>query len=155
MAAGDVKLIWSNTAGGADCAITENDLARDAGLETAVLISLFCDRRVAEGERSPRGQGSRRGWFGDEFSEIPGDRTGSHLWLLEGSGWTQATARKAEQYLREALQILIDERVAEAVTVTGNLRTESILEVEIQIKRPELPAASYRYGLTWAAQGAA
>lgn len=150
---GDIRLVWSNLEGGGDVAIAENDLARDDGLETAVLLSLFCDRRAPAGERLPRGQTSARGWFGDEFAEVPGDQTGSHLWLLEGASWSESTARRAEQYARESLQWMLDDRLAERVEATASLPDEGVLELVIRIQRPSAPAATYRYGLSWAAQG--
>lgn len=152
-ATGDIRLVWSNLEGGGDMAIAENDLARDDGLETAVLLSLFCDRRAPAGERLPRSQTSARGWFGDEFAEVPGDQTGSHLWLLEGASWSESTARRAEQYAREALQHMIDDRAVARVEPIASLPSEGVLALAIRIERPNAPAVTYRYALTWAAQG--
>jgi phage gp46-like protein len=39
-------LHWDSTALAADLAVAANDLSTDAGLETAVLLSLFLDRRA-------------------------------------------------------------------------------------------------------------
>lgn len=153
MATGDIRLVWSNLDGAGDVAIAENDLARDPGLETAVLLSLFCDRRAPEGARLPRGQTSVRGWWGDEFGDTPGDETGSHLWLLEGAPWSEATARRAEQYSREALQHMVDDRAVARVVPIATLPSVGVLELAIRIEKPDAPAATYRYGLTWAAQG--
>ncbi len=42
----DIKLTWDNDNGVADMSITDSDFTKEAGLETAVLISLFTDRRA-------------------------------------------------------------------------------------------------------------
>jgi phage gp46-like protein len=50
----DLALVWSNTLGDADLAMIDSDLASDRGLETAVLLSLFTDRRAEPDDVPPR-----------------------------------------------------------------------------------------------------
>jgi len=72
-----------------DFATLSGDLKKDEGLRTAVIISLFTDRRVNK-EDVLLGQ-SQKGWFGDapELIENVGDAWGSKLWLLEREKNTQ------------------------------------------------------------------
>lgn len=117
---GDIALVWSNAAGAADAGIVANDLARDDGLQTAVLLSLFTDRAAEEGDVLPDEETDRRGWWGDEFADDAGDRIGSRLWLLARSKRTDDVLARAEEYARESLQWLIDDKVAERIEVTAS-----------------------------------
>lgn len=57
------------------------DLDVTDGLDSALFVSLFSDRRAYEDEiADPM---LRRGWIGDLVSRVPGDRHGSGLWLYE------------------------------------------------------------------------
>ena len=82
----DIGLFWDRDS--ADFAIEANDLATDDGLETAVSLSLFTDRRAEDGDALPSGDADRRGWWGDDFPAVDGDRMGSRLWLLARSKQT-------------------------------------------------------------------
>ena len=71
----DVALRWTDR--GLDLVIEDGDLARDEGLATAVLVSLFSDARLEEA--SLLEGADVRGWW----AEIAGDRFGSQLWRFE------------------------------------------------------------------------
>ena len=77
-----------------DLATANNDLVGEDGFRTAVLISLFTDKRVELAEL-PAGETDRRGWVGDLLSDIEGDEIGSKLWLLERSNLTLDVIPKA------------------------------------------------------------
>ena len=55
-------------------------LRAERGLRSAVLISLFTDRRAEPGD-VPEGE-DPRGWWADVLGE-EGDRIGSRLWLID------------------------------------------------------------------------
>jgi phage gp46-like protein len=94
----DLALVWGSSGGG-DVALVDSDLASDHGLTTAVLLSLFTDRRAEDDDTPPSGDDSdRRGWWADEFAEVEGDKIGSRLWLLDRSKRTADVALRAEQY---------------------------------------------------------
>ena len=76
----DLALTWNNGIGSGDLCVVGADLLADGGLQTAVLVSLFSDRRVREDELQP-GVSTRRGWWGDRLSD-DNDEIGSRLWLL-------------------------------------------------------------------------
>lgn len=115
---------------------SEADLGRadDGGieegheLETAVLISLFTDRRVSETEVPPGT--SRAGWWGDAYADEEGDEIGSRLWLLRrGLDVPDAPVRAAE-YSREALRWLVDDGVASEVDATARRLRTGVLVIE-------------------------
>jgi phage gp46-like protein len=92
-------------------------LAQDDGLATAVLLSLFLDRRAGPDDPLPDGT-DRRGWLGDALAE-DADRIGSRLWLLSREKQVEETRRRAEEYAEEALAWLVEDGLAESVAVSA------------------------------------
>lgn len=92
------------------------DFRAEQGLATQVLICLMTDRRVEPSEL-PEGV-ENRGWPGDAFDTESGETPlGSKLWLLRRSAIGDMTATKAEAWIREALQPLIDQKAVVSVDV--------------------------------------
>jgi phage gp46-like protein len=145
----DLALRWDATAFAADLAIEANDLARDGGLETAILLSLFTDRRAEPGDPLPDGESDRRGWWADAVPVVEGDQIGSRLWLLSREKETKATLSRAEEYGREALGWLIEDRVAERVEVTAEVPRGGMLGLEVVIYRPQADPVRYRFNHAW------
>jgi phage gp46-like protein len=144
----DLALQWSLDAGGADLAIESDDLASDAGLRTAVLLSLFTDRRANDDDALPGDDDDRRGWWADEFLQVEGDFMGSRLWLLARSKRTPDIVPRAEQFAREALAWLLEDRVAKTVDVTA--RADGVvLYLDVTIARPTGDAAAFQFAHTW------
>ncbi|MFK0090935.1 phage GP46 family protein, partial [Pseudomonas sp. NPDC090755] len=108
------------TDAGGELVLSGFDLARDDGLETAVIISLFTDRR-ASNEQIPAElpQGDLRGYWGDVSNASPSDQTGSLLWLLAREKQLSPVLSRAQQYCREALAWMIEDRVATRVEVAA------------------------------------
>jgi phage gp46-like protein len=154
----DPGLSWNTQAGAADFAIQANDLAQDGGLETAVMLSLFTDRRAEDGDVLPDAEKNRRGWWGDTFPVVEGDRFGSRLWLLARSKDTKDVLSRAPEYAKESLQWLLDDKVASQVDVAVDRGTlsgrDSAIVLTITIHRPQVDAVTYRYNYTWASQEA-
>lgn len=126
--------------------VANGDLEKDDGLQTAVIISLFTDQRVSDDELPPD-QTSKRGWWGDKFSEIDQDKIGSKLWLLERVKRTAETLRKAQDYTKEALNWLIEDGVAVSITVVATYDANNQLVADIDIKKPN--GRSSRFQMLW------
>lgn len=131
-----------------DLAIVDNDLAPDEGLRTACLISLFADRRAEDDDQLPVEDGDRRGWWGDQFAEQEGDRIGSRLWLLERAKRTEDLVPSAEEYAREALAWLVEDRVASRVDVAAELEPRG-LAIDVTIRKPDGDEANFRFSHVW------
>lgn len=130
--------LFLNSKGQFDVQFKDGDLKPDNGLETAVILSLFTDVQVTD-EEIPFGETSRRGWFGDKYLDIPGDKIGSKLWLLAREKRKVEVLRKTEDYCLQALQWLIDDGVASSVTATASfegLVSDGKWAVEIKITKP-------------------
>ena len=150
---GDIRLVWSNAAGGSDVQVELNDLSVDDGLRTAVLLSLFHDRRAEETDVLPDAGTDRRGWWADSLAEISGDRIGSLLWLLSRSKNLQEALSRAEEYSREALRWLLEDKVAERVEVSAAAASGNKLELLVEVYRPhQKEPTSFRFESPWTAE---
>lgn len=145
----DLALVWSNATGDADLAMIDNDLASDRGLETAVLISLFTDRRAETDDKPPSGdERDRRGWWADQFAAFQGDRIGSRLWLLDRSKRTNETALRAKEYALEALAWMLEDRVVASINVTVETTARALL-FAVELQRPGRDPVSFRFASKW------
>lgn len=147
----DLALTWSNVQGNADLSLIDNDLATDKGLITAMILSLFTDRRAEKDDVPPSGDPrDRRGWWGDQFLPVAGDKCGSRLWLLDRSVLNNETLLKAKQYVLEAWQWMIDDGVVQSipVTVTRISKPDGIL-IDGQVIRPGKDAVAFRFAHVW------
>jgi phage gp46-like protein len=150
----DLRLTWQPTRGAAALSLEANDLATEEGLETAVFLSLFLDRQAEPGDVLPDETGDKRGWWGDSFPVVPGDKMGSRLWLLARSKQQPEVALRAEEYAREALTWLLEDRVSDKVDVSARLAGNGVLALSVVIHRPLRATAEYRYNYVWASQEA-
>ena len=127
----DLALAWDATSYTGDLALAGVDLAADDGLRTAVLLSLFSDRRAEVGDLRA-GETARRGWWGDTLTD--GDRIGSRLWLLGREKRVADVVRRAEEYARESVAWLVEDGAAERVEVTAE-DDEGVLLVTVTVYR--------------------
>lgn len=150
----DIALVWDSELGAADLDVTSNDFVRDDGLDTAVYLSLFQNRRAENGDVLPEGTTDRGGWWGDAVPVVPEDRIGSRLWLLSREKSTADIPGRAEEYAREALQWLLDDGVSDQVDVQSEIVDTGLLGLVVTIHRPSGDPVEYRYQYAWASQAA-
>jgi len=132
----------------ADIQLDGFDIATDRGLETAVIISLFSDRRASDDDVLPPADTDKRGWWGD--TEM--DKIGSRLWLLSREKQMPQVLAKANEYAREALKWMIDDNVASHVDVIVESHRFEMLAIQVNISRKNGKEMSYRYNYAWQAQ---
>ncbi len=145
----DLALTWSVTRSNADLSLIDSDIASDRAMETAIMLSLFTDRRAFPDDVPPSGDpDDRRGWWADEVGETEGDLIGSRLWLLDRSVLNDEVLRQAQEFDREALQWMIDDRVASAITIKMT-RSRDRMFHEITIDRPGRKTVSFRFDHVW------
>ncbi len=111
-------------------------------LTSAVVVSLFSDRRAAVDDPLPDPAADRRGWVGDALSPgatgaggayLSAARLGSRLWLLKREKQTEATRRRAEDYAREALAWLVEDGHATAIDVTAAWVRRGVLALQVEL----------------------
>lgn len=143
----DAGLIWKEM--GADLAIEDLQLVREDGLKTAVILSLFVDRRAKPDDVLPDNTGDRRGWWADAYSDVDGDKYGSRLWLLSREKQLPSVLMRAKEYAQEALDWMVEDGVAESVSVETWFVRIGVLGLQIRIVRPNAPAVEYRFQYLW------
>ena len=96
-------------------------------VDGAIILSLFCDARDdAANPTDPRG------WWGDALSD--GDRWGGRLWILANRAkHTIDTLREAEELTREALQWMVKDGDAGAISVAASAPAAETLLLSITI----------------------
>lgn len=150
----DIALVFEDTIGG-DLLLSGQDLARDDGLETAVLVSLFTDRRASPDQIRPGEDASDlRGWWGDTVPAAEEHQTGSLLWLLRREKQTREVLARARQYAEQALAWMIEDRVARRIAVATEYGQPGTLLIGVTIDRPDGSRVAYRFDYEWAAQAA-
>ena len=147
----DVALVWVTDEMAADALLIDEDLATDRGLETACLLSIFVDRRAEDDDTPPSGDpNDRRGWWADEFAEVAGDKIGSRLWLLDRAKRGGDVAKRAEEYVKEALAWMVEDRVTSSVSVEIDMDSHpNAMLIGVAIQKPNREALSLRFAYAW------
>ncbi len=147
----DIATVWRDWGGAWQ--VQGPALLADDGLATSIVLSLFTDRVAEPGDMLPGGPTGRRGWWGDAYADVPGDRIGSRLWLLVREKVQPAVLRRAELYAKEALQWLVDDGVASRVDVLAELAPgaphQGLMALTVTVTRSAEPVAQYRFEAFW------
>lgn len=144
----DIRTVFINITQGADFAIGALGLDEDDGLETAVILSLFTDRRADADDALPGDSADRRGWWADAYPVTDGDKIGSRLWLLSREKQLQAALQRAKEYAEEALQWLVDDGVVKSVSATAMIVRDGVLGLIVEVQRAG-DTARYRFDNFW------
>jgi len=153
--ASDIKILWDDIYQEGDIKFQDEDLIREEGLSTAVLLSLFIDRR-ADSSDPLDDPNDLRGWWGDRLdADTNGDQIGSRLWLLDRSKTTQETINNCKIYAEEALQWMLDDGVCADINVTveryGNAGNDR-LALKVEILKKDGNTEVIKYNDVWDAQ---
>ncbi len=140
----DIKTVWDADKITGDWSVVAGGLETGDDLETAILLSLFTDR-LARSDDSIDGS-DRRGWWGDTDADYP---IGSRFWLLKRQKLTTQVATKAEDYAKEALQWLIDDKVVSSITATAQIVYPTRLYLTIVYQQPSKDPVSAKFGWVW------
>lgn len=110
----DIRISYDNLTQSGDFVVSGGDLEADRDLETAVLISLFTDRRASSDDVVPDGSDDLRGCWMDAYTDMP---LGSRIWLLKREKIIPSTVAALKEYVKEALQWLLDNHIAQDLSV--------------------------------------
>lgn len=131
-----------------DVDVSRADLVADESLTTAVVLSLMTDRTALASD-VPVGE-DRRGWWADAFTDRDGDHFGSRLWLLAREKQLPQTLVRAEAYVREALQWVVDDGLASGMDVAVFAPQRGWLIAQVVL---HLVAGSRRFRFEWSDVG--
>ena len=142
-------LMAQNEQGLFDLPVRKGDLVGDDSLGTEIMVSLFTDVRAEKDELPPE-YSDLHGWWADALLSMQGDEqgTGSKLWLLRRQKQLESVLVQAEAYARSALQWLIDEGLAGAVSVTADNPAQGTLVLTVSITRSS-PSVVQRVTDVW------
>jgi len=112
-------------------------LETDESLQTRVLISLLTWTSADPDDPVPDST-DLKGWWGDSYTDVKGRKLGSKLWIVQTMPATQETLQLARKYAEEALQWMIDDGLADSITVD---------ELEIQERAGGVKVLAGRIGI--------
>ncbi len=126
----DLKLTIDEN-GRFDLSIESGDLAGEAGLDTAIWVSLFTDARAsADLITKPE---NRRGWAGNLANTIEGRQLGGLLWLVDQRRLTQKTVNDVVDYSKKSLQWFIDDGLLNKVEASAEIIPQSGITLAIKV----------------------
>lgn len=150
----DIRTIFVDMAHGVDFAIESMLLAQDDGLITALMLSLFTDRRAGDDDVLPAGADDRRGVWMDGYAEVPGDLMGSRLWLLQRAKLLPETVIRVREYCEEALDWMVRDGVAKSVVVTAWIERSApigVIGAQVDIAKPDGTTTRFKFEKLWSA----
>ena len=103
----------------------DGDMESTGGVETSLLMSFFAERRADASEVAV--PFLRRGWWGNAFTPPEGFELGSKLWLLYQARNLPNSARRAEDYVRQAFQWLIETQIFRRINVDAQVVGDTVL----------------------------
>jgi phage gp46-like protein len=143
----DITTVWNPAQGGADWQLIAGQLQGGADLQSAILISLFTDRLASPDDPLPDNSNDRRGWWAD--LPAPGPLIGSRLWLLGRAKQQPDTMGRAQDYINEALQWLIDDGVVARFDVHLEWLRPGVLGAQVVAIKPDGDSLRADVGALW------
>lgn len=111
----------------------DGDLTKTEGFDTAITMSLFCERRASAAEVTISSR--RRGWWGNIASRIEDFEIGSKLWQVEQERLTPDVLSRIKDHVARGLAWLVTEGFA-VDTQTDVVRLDGSVRVDVTIERP-------------------
>lgn len=124
----DAVLQYDESTGAFDIVLEGGEIRQSTGLVSAVIVSLFSDRRAANDDPLPDNTNDRRGCWTDSYTDSP---IGSRLWLVSREKMVAGLADRIEGYAREALQWLIDDGEVQAVQLQAERLTSDTIGLQV------------------------
>jgi len=102
-------------------------VTEDFELRTAVLLSIFTDRRAEDDDPI---EDSKRGWWGDTYHNA---KIGSRLWTLRRRKATTEVLILAKEIVEQSLQWLIDDDIIGDVVVRNAWSTITLGRMNLSV----------------------
>lgn len=135
-------ILLNNNAGYYDISFISGDFTTTNGLETALLMSIFGEKR-ADASEIPTPE-MRRGWWGNAFLGYDNYEFGSKNWLLEQARKDNITLGLSKTYTLDSLQWLIEDNLAKELMVDTSFIIDGIsIEINIAISLNKTISISY------------
>jgi phage gp46-like protein len=115
-----------------DMAVVNQHLEVGTELRTPIMLSLLSWALAQDGDNVVE-DGERYGWWGDTYSDVPGDHFGSRIWTMEGQPIPRALAA-IPALGDEALQWMIDDGVVTSIQTSCRLVEDRTIEILVSGK---------------------
>ena len=122
---------------------SDGDITSVDFFDTAIIVSLFAERRALESEVWNASQ--RRGWIGNEST--PGVEIGSKLWLYEQSRLTRTMLNGIQDVIAEALKWFVEDGHAVSIDGVEARITNSGITLSVTIRRTNSETISRSFQL--------
>ncbi len=123
---------------------TTGDLETTDGLETAVILSLFAEKRASRSEiAAPE---LRRGWWGNLLSTVENYEMGSKVWLLEQARLNQETINSSNTFVQQGFEWFIEDSLLDDVIVSSVFTIDNV-NINIDLIRAQDRVISRSYEL--------
>ncbi len=120
----------------------DGDILTEDQLDTAIIVSLFTDRRAEPHEvQKPQ---LRRGWIGD--LETPEVLWGTTLWLLEQARLASKTATLAKGAAQAGLDWMVRDGIAVSVSTRAFVEDQT-MRLIVDITKPNSKTESFMVSL--------
>jgi phage gp46-like protein len=116
-----------------DIGFANGDLILTYGFETAILMSLFLDKRASETEVAK--VELRRGWWGNDFSDYDNYEIGSKLWFLDQARADINTLNLAQTYANDGLSWFLTDNYCTKITVDTSYTIGNLI-IDVTLYRP-------------------
>lgn len=146
---GDIRFFYNQshrTIGTSDISVDGNEIIRDAGFETACLITIGTNARADNSDILPPTYTTRGGYFG---SLLTGFQFGNKLWLIGRRKIDSVTLRLCEQYITESFSWMIEDLIAEDISVVAVRGGKYQINFLVTITRKNAPDVSFRFYANW------
>jgi phage gp46-like protein len=140
-----IKLSWNNENQAADLELVNGRITTDDGLDTAVTISILTDARADEGDDVDE----MRGWWGDSYPAVPGDKTGSKLWQALRKKATAGGLRMVQEWAQSALRWMIVDKAASSVDVVAEYLLAGTTPIGIVLNIAIAAPSGERWSKLW------
>lgn len=127
----DIKTVFTDLTSGTRYSVTDIGLQEDSSLATAVIISLFTDKRDPQALPD-----DARGWWAD-------DDIGSLRWTIQRSKQTDEVLQQFIQYDTQALEWLRESGLVKAISVTAEWVARGVLAEQIILTLSDNSLASF------------
>lgn len=136
----DIKLKQDEN-GTWDIDFLNGDFELTDSLDTAVYMSVFCEKRASSSEvKEPR---LRRGHFTNEFSNVQGYEIGSKLWLFtQQAKNTEKNLASIEETITNGLKWMIEDNIISKSDVKAT-KENTRVRIEITLTSKTKEASNY------------
>lgn len=131
-----------------DITISGGDVVLGDDLETAVSLSIFTNARASDPVLDINALSQNQGWWGDVHRDSP---LGSLFWQYRRSKKTATVLELVRVTLKESLEWLVEDGVAESVLVQTKWDEygDGRMNLKIDVKKPTGGSSSFEYQFAW------